>query len=95
MPVYINGRKGASEKVRGVNIAARIEQLLRDNGGNIGDIRRFQEEELIYVRKAMRAFANDVVSSIIIKDPLAGICIDKVVDVSTFPLPQNMEFPDV
>ena len=80
MPLYVNGSPAASGKVRMVDVGEKIAAAIMENGGRIGDVSRYSESEMVFVRNAMREIAMKEVDRIMVMDWLSDIDIWKVVD---------------
>ena len=86
MPLYVNGSPAGAGNVRLVDVGEKIAAAIRENGGRVGDLSKYTEEEMVFVRSAMKELAAEAISRFIDKDWLSGVDIWKVVDeCETFP----------
>jgi hypothetical protein len=83
MPIYVDGRKlsGASSDIDIGTTYERILKLLRESPQSLGDIRRYSDRDMVYIRRAMAAIAAEIVQDMLTRDLLAGLDMGKVFDV--------------
>jgi len=80
MPIYINGNTAGRPAERPAVIIKRILEAISESG-RIGDLSRFSESDMAYVRTAMAEIADKSVKRIFSRDLMSGIDINRVVDV--------------
>lgn len=82
MPIYIDGKNlsGASSDIDIGTTYERILKLLRESPQSLGDIRRYSEQDMRYIRQAMRAIAEELVHDMMSRDLLAGLDMSRVFD---------------
>jgi len=79
MPVYINGMTRNSKADIGLTYE-HILELLKDSPNSLGDISRFSDLELSYIRQAMGQLAASHVRQLARSRPLHGLDMSKVFD---------------
>lgn len=80
MALFVDGKKVGSVSNPSL-VYDKIERLIMDRASCF-DISILSEEELSYIKLTMYKMSVDYVSSILSKDPLSGLDMNKVFDIN-------------